>query len=54
MAHFMGTDAHSPTSRPPTLFAAFKKLSSLLGEKRAKKMMSEAPNAMLLGGNILY
>ena len=49
MAHLMASDAHSPRERPPNLSTAFGKLSSLVGEARAKKMISEAPQAVLNG-----
>ena len=52
MAHFMASDAHSPRARPPNLRAAFKNLSSLTGETMAKKIMFEAPQAVLEGKEI--
>ncbi len=52
MAHFMASDAHSPRARPPDLHAAFENLSSLTGETMAKKIMFEAPQAVLKGKEI--
>ena len=52
MVHFMASDAHSPRARPPNLQAAFKNLSSLTGETRTKRIMFEAPQAVLEGKEI--
>ncbi len=52
MVYFIASDAHSPRTRPPDMRAAFKNFSSLTGETRAKKIMFEAPQAVLEGKEI--
>ena len=52
IAHFVASDAHSPLGRPPRLSTAFKRLSSIIGNTRAERMMFEFPQAVLDGKNI--
>ncbi len=52
MAHFVASDAHSPQGRPPKLFSAIKKLTSVVGKTRAKRMMFDFPQAVLDGKDI--
>ncbi|MBW2708085.1 MAG: tyrosine protein phosphatase [Deltaproteobacteria bacterium] len=52
MAHFVASDAHSPTERPPKLFSAIKKLTSVVGKTRAERMMFDFPQAVLDGKDI--
>ena len=49
MVHFMASDAHSATSRPPKLSKAYKKLSSFAGKAQAEKMVFEHPQAIIDG-----
>ena len=51
-AHFVASDAHSPMGRSPKLSTAFEKLSSIIGNTRAKKIMFESPQAILDGRDI--
>jgi len=52
MAHFVASDAHSLKGRPPVLHAVFEKLTSIVGEARAEKMMLEAPRAVVDGTTV--
>ncbi|MCP4627877.1 MAG: tyrosine protein phosphatase [bacterium] len=48
MVHFVASDAHSASGRPPDLLKSYKKLSSLIGKKNAENMMVELPQKILL------
>ena len=49
LAHFMATDAHSPETRPPRLFRAAERLSTLTGKTGAERILFEGP-AMVIEG----
>ena len=52
IAHFVASDAHSPVGRPPRLSTAFERLSSIIGNTRAEKIMFESSQAVLDGRDI--
>ncbi|MBM4300384.1 MAG: hypothetical protein FJ121_02475 [Deltaproteobacteria bacterium] len=47
--HLLATDAHDPKRRPPLLSAAVAELSRLVGEKRARAMVSDIPGKIIAG-----
>ena len=46
ITHFVASDAHSPVGRPPRLSTAFERLSSIVGNTCAKRIMFESPKAV--------
>ena len=49
LAHIMATDAHSVEKRPPVMGNALKKLSKLVGESRARDMVTTVPERIIQG-----
>jgi protein-tyrosine phosphatase len=49
LVDFMASDAHSLKGRPPRLREGYEKLVSLRGKESARRMVSEAPQAILNG-----
>ena len=49
LVHFMGSDAHSVSGRPPRLSEGYEKLSWLGEESTAQRILFEAPQAILDG-----
>ena len=49
LVDFMASDAHSPKGRPPRLQEGCEKLVSLRGKESARRIVSEAPQAILNG-----
>jgi protein-tyrosine phosphatase len=47
--HLLATDAHDPTGRPPLLSEAAIELSRLIGENRARAMVSDIPGKIIAG-----
>jgi protein-tyrosine phosphatase len=47
LVDFLASDAHSPKGRPPRMRDGYEKLTSLVGEESAWRIVSEAPQAML-------
>ncbi len=45
MIHFVASDAHNPTGRPPTLRAAYDKVSGEFGKVMAEQIFKEYPRA---------
>ena len=53
VAHFVASDAHDTTDRPPRLDLAFQAVSGRLGEPCAKRLFVENPTAVIVGGRVL-
>jgi protein-tyrosine phosphatase len=49
LLHFIASDAHSVNGRPPVLSPAVRAAGGILGEKEAKRMVTEYPQAILEG-----
>ncbi len=49
LAHFMASDAHSPSGRTPNLKKSFKKLASAMGKEKAEQIMVTAPKNIIGG-----
>jgi protein-tyrosine phosphatase len=47
--HLLATDAHDHKNRPPLLSQAVKELSRLVGEKRARAMVTDIPEKIIKG-----
>ncbi len=47
--HLLATDAHDPKGRPPLLSRALTELSRLVGENRARAMVSDIPEKIIAG-----
>jgi len=47
--HLLATDAHDPKRRPPLLSQAVMELSRLVGENRARAMVHDVPEKIILG-----
>ena len=47
--HLLATDAHDPKGRPPLLSEAVTELSRLVGENRARAMVSDIPGKIIAG-----
>ncbi len=47
--HLMATDAHNSHHRPPRLSGALTELSRLIGEKRARAMVTDLPQRIING-----
>lgn len=54
MVHFIATDAHNMTKRPPVLGAAFRMVAKEQGEKRARALMLENPGAVISNQALPY
>jgi len=52
MAHFVASDAHSTTRRPPGLSAARREVERLVGDAVAKILFEDNPRRLIEGGNI--
>jgi protein-tyrosine phosphatase len=52
LAHFVASDAHDVTDRPPRLDLAFEAVSSRVGESHARLLLIENPNAVISGGRV--
>jgi len=52
LARFMATDSHSLRARPPRLFQAVARLSTLTGKIHARKMVHDFPQAILEGRDL--
>lgn len=53
LAHVIATDAHSLTGRPPKLSEAVKAASEVIGEERARAMVTSIPAAIIEGRPVL-
>ena len=49
LVHIMATDAHNVENRPPSMGKALKKLSKLVGESRARDMVTTIPERIIRG-----
>ena len=49
LIHLMATDAHNITKRPPVMGDALKKLSKMMGERRALDMVETLPERIIRG-----
>jgi protein-tyrosine phosphatase len=49
LAHIMATDAHSVEKRPPVMGKALEKLRKLVGESRARDMVTTVPERIIRG-----
>jgi protein-tyrosine phosphatase len=49
LIHIIASDAHSTDGRPPILSAAVKAAEKIVGEREARKMVTEYPQAILEG-----
>lgn len=49
LAHIVATDAHSATGRPPMISGALNLVSSIVGDERARKMVSDWPKSVVSG-----
>lgn len=47
LAHFVASDAHDASTRPPILSGAFRVIADRLGEARAHRLTEENPRAVL-------
>jgi protein-tyrosine phosphatase len=47
--HLLATDAHDPIRRPPLLSQAVTELSRLVGENRARAMVRDLPEKIIMG-----
>lgn len=52
VVHFIASDAHDTSSRPPDLRKAFSLLSKQLGDERARRLFVENPRAAIRGDEI--
>jgi protein-tyrosine phosphatase len=52
LAHFVASDAHDLTDRPPRLDLAFEAVSTRVGRPQAKLLLIENPQAVLSGGSV--
>jgi protein-tyrosine phosphatase len=49
LIHLMATDAHNVDKRPPVMGDALKKLSKMMGERRARDMVETIPERIIRG-----
>jgi len=47
MAHVIATDAHDPMKRPPILSAGVEVVTRIVGEERARQMVTDIPRALI-------
>jgi protein-tyrosine phosphatase len=52
LVHLIATDAHSASHRPPILSRAVKIASKLVGDSAARRMVEDAPAAVLEGADV--
>jgi protein-tyrosine phosphatase len=52
MVHFIATDVHSLTGRPPILSKALKRASKIMGEEAARALVSHNPRQIINGLDI--
>jgi protein-tyrosine phosphatase len=49
LIHLMASDAHSVAKRPPVMGNALKKLTKMVGERRARDMVENVPARIIRG-----
>ena len=47
LAHFVASDAHDASTRPPVMSDAFRAIAAGWGEARARRLTEENPRAVL-------
>ena len=47
LAHFVASDAHDASTRPPVLSGAFRAIAARWGEERARRLTDDNPRAVL-------
>jgi protein-tyrosine phosphatase len=52
LIHLMATDAHNVTKRPPVMGDALKKLTKMMGERRARDMVETIPELIIQGKQV--